>query len=193
MNLSKAKAINYPSTVLDWSAALWAGIISGMVAFILSIILPWIVINDPSLILRLMASLLLGPAVIADPQTALVPGVYVLAFLVHFTLSLLFAILIAFIFHRWGIVVAFIGGAIFGFVVYILNFSFFSILFPWLLPYGNWMLMTANILFGGLAGALYELLEDPRITDEKFLAAENSEDEIKTVTQAQTLHGEEQL
>ena len=163
-----------PSSVWDWSATIRAGFISGLVALFLMLLLPWIILGDPFFIMRLIASLLLGPAVIS-PAGSLVPAVYLVALLVHFSLSMIYAVLIALIFHRWGMAVAFVGGAVFGFVIYILNFYLFSIFFPWLLPYRNWMLMVANIVFGALAGALYELLENAAIIDEPFLNKQSEE------------------
>jgi len=171
--MNDSKILSKLPAVLDWSAAIWSGFISGTVSLFVSIVLPWIIINDPLLIVRLMASILLGPGVIS-PQNDLVPGVYVVAILTHFSLSFAFTFIIAIIFHRWGMVVAFIGGAIMGFVIYILNFYLFSLVFPWLLPYGNWMLMLSNIVFGALAGTLYEMLEDGRINDEPFFPKRTS-------------------
>ncbi len=172
--MSKVKLQSLPSSILDWPAVMRAGITSGVVALFLMVLLPWVILNDPFLIMRLIASLLLGPTVIS-PSGSLVPGVYVVALIVHFSLSMVYAVLIALLFHRWGMLVAFLGGAVFGFVIYILNFYLFTVFFSWLLPYGNWMLMAANIVFGALAGALYELLENAAIIDEPFLNKRSEE------------------
>ncbi len=152
---------------LDWGAVFAAGLFSGMVMLLVSILLPWIFLGDAGLIVRIMASVLLGPAVIL-PQANLVPGVYVVAILTHFLLSLLFAFLITLIFYRWGMIVAFMGGAVMGAVIYFMNYYAFSLIFPWLLPYHNWMLLVANIVFGALSGTLYELFEDERFIDQPF-------------------------
>ncbi len=152
---------------IDWLAILWAGLLSGLAMLILSIILPWMILGDPLLIIRLMASLLLGPQVI-PLRSGLVPGIYLVALITHFSLSLFFTVLIVLVFHRWGMLVAFIGGAIFGLLIYIVNYFSFSTVFPWLRPYGNWMLLAANVLFGALAGTLYELFESPDIRDLPF-------------------------
>ena len=157
-----------PAQGLDWSAVVWAGLLSGLTMLLISIALPWLFLGDPLLIVRLIASIMLGPKVI-PPQAGLVPGIYVVALLTHFGLSLLFAGLIALIFHRWGMVVAFFGGAIIGGVIYFMNYYSFSIIFPWLFPYRNWMLLLANILFGALVGTLYELFEDERYVDQPLL------------------------
>lgn len=164
-------AVEYSKRVnlrgLDWGAVVSAGLISGVIMLLISILLPWIFLGDPFLIVRIMASVLLGPLVISA-QAALAPGVYVVAILTHFSLSLFFAALIALIFHRYGMIVAFIGGAVMGVVIYFMNYYTFSLIFPWLLPYRTWMLLSGNIAFGALAGALYELFEDERLIDEPF-------------------------
>ena len=159
-----------PSSVqgFDWYAAIWAGLVSGLIMLLTGIVLPWLFLGDPLLIVRLMASIMLGPEVI-PAQAGIVPGIYVVALVTHFSLSLLFAFLIALIFHRWGIVVALLGGAIVGVVIYIMNFYSFSLIFPWLFPYLNWMLLVAHIFFGALAGALFELFEDERFVDQPLL------------------------
>ena len=166
MNNTKLRKSALPP--IDWLATLWSGLLSGLAMLLLSIILPWIILGDPLFITRLMASLLLGPQVIPI-QSGLVPGIYVVALITHFSLALFFTVLIVLVFHRWGMVVAFVGGAIFGLLIYIISFYSFSIVFPWLQPYGNWMLMAGIILFGALAGTLYELFEDPEIRDDPFL------------------------
>jgi hypothetical protein len=87
----------------------------------------------------------------------------------HFVLSILFALIIALIFHRWGIVVGLLGGGMIGAVVYFMNYYTFSLIFPWIFPYLSWMLLLAHIFFGALAGALYEVFEDERFVDEPVL------------------------
>ncbi len=156
--------ISAPAQGLDWSAVIWAGLLSGLTMLLISVALPWLFLGDPLLIVRLIASMMLGPEVI-PAQAGLVPGIYVVALITHFSLSFLFAGLIALIFHRWGILVAFVGGAVMGAVIYFMNYYSFSLVFPWLFPYRNWMLLLAHIFFGGLAGALYELFEDGRYID----------------------------
>jgi hypothetical protein len=162
------KRVQPPVQRLDWSAVIWAGLFSGFVMLLVSILLPWIFLGDPLLIVRIMASVMLGPAVISA-QVGLPPGIYVVALVTHFGLSVLFALLISLIFHRWGIVVGFLGGAVIGAVVYFMNYYTFSLIFPWIFPYRNWMLLLAHIFFGALAGASYELFEDERIVDEPLL------------------------
>lgn len=93
-SMNDSKILSKLPAVLDWSAAIWSGFISGTVSLFVSIVLPWIIINDPLLIVRLMASILLGPGVIS-PQNDLVPGVYVVAILTHFSLSFAFTFIIA--------------------------------------------------------------------------------------------------
>jgi hypothetical protein len=154
-------------TGLDWTAAIWAGLVSGLVMFLVSVLLPWIILGDALLIVRIMASVLLGPTVI-PAHSVLAPGIYAAALITHVILSLFFTLLIAIIFHRWGMLVAFIGGAMVGVLIYVMNYYSFTFFFPWMAPYLNWMVLVAHIFFGALAGSLFELFEDDRFVDEPF-------------------------
>lgn len=154
---------------LDISAALWAGLVSGLVFLATGVVLPWLVLGDPGLILRILASIPMGPEVIpagvASPLlTALVGSV------LHLTLSLGFGVLIALVVHRWGLLVGMLGGALMGLALYGINFFSLSFFFPWVFPLRNWMLLVAHVLFGALAGGLYELFDE---YDEPLLSPES--------------------
>lgn len=56
-------------------------------------------------------------------------GVVAVGVLVHLVLSLVYALLLAFIIHRWGLVVGIVGGALFGVAIYIINYYTFTALF----------------------------------------------------------------
>ena len=54
--------------LVDWSAAIWAGIISGVVFFLLSLFLsPFIVGGNIWVMVRLFASLTMGEEILAPP------------------------------------------------------------------------------------------------------------------------------
>src|SRR5690606_37457833 len=79
--------------------------------------------------------------------------------LIHLTLSVGYAIVLAFIIHRWGLVVGIIGGALFGLAIYIINYYSFTYLFPWFFPLRSWIALVGHIFFGAAAGGIYEALE----------------------------------
>ncbi|KAA3644882.1 MAG: hypothetical protein DWQ07_15890 [Chloroflexi bacterium] len=144
---------------LDISAALWAGLISGLVFLATGVLLPWLTLGDLGLILRILASIPLGPEVV--PAGSVSPFVTTLvATVMHLALSLGFGMLIALVVHRWGLLVGILGGALMGLALYGINFFSLSFFFPWVFPLRNWMLLLAHILFGALAGGLYELFDE---------------------------------
>ena len=147
--------------IMDMRAALRAGIISGAFFLIASMALTWWAIGSPWVITRLVASLILGPGALPPPATFTV-GTALVALIVHFALSIAYAMLIAFILHRWGMVVGIIGGAILGLAIFAVNFYSVSYLVPWFYPMRSWMLVASHALFGAMAGGLYEAMEVER-------------------------------
>ena len=94
-------------------------------------------------------------------------GVVAVGVLVHMVLSLFYALLLAFIIHRWGLVVGIVGGALFGLAVYIINYYTFTYLFPWFFPLRSWLVLATHVFFGAVAGGIYEALErDIYVVDE---------------------------
>ena len=94
-------------------------------------------------------------------------GVGAAGVLMHMSLSLVYALLLAFIIHRWGLVVGIVGGALFGLAIYIINYYTFTYLFPWFFPLRSWLVLATHIFFGATAGGIYEALErDIYVLDE---------------------------
>ena len=147
--------------IMDTRAALWAGIISGAFFLIASMALTWWAIGSPWVITRLVASLILGPGALPPPATFTV-GTALVALTVHFALSIAYAMLIAYILHRWGMVAGIIGGALLGLAIFAVNFYTVSYLVPWFYPMRSWMLVASHALFGAMAGGLYEAMEVER-------------------------------
>jgi hypothetical protein len=93
------------------------------------------------------------------PPTTFDAGVVITAVLLHFILSVIYTLVLAFIVHRWGILISVIGGVLFGLALYLINFFTFTMLFPWFYPARAWPFSLVHILFGAVAGGVYELLE----------------------------------
>jgi hypothetical protein len=85
--------------------------------------------------------------------------VAIVAIIVHFALSIIYALVLAFIVHRWGLLVGIVGGALFGLALYLINFFTFTYFFEWFYPARAWPFSVVHILFGAVAGGIYELLE----------------------------------
>ncbi len=142
--------------VVDWSAAVWAGIIAGVVFLITNLVASAIAQDNADITLRLMASILMGSEVLFSEPTV---GVILVGLLIHFIFSILFALLIAIIIHRWGLVVGIVGGALLGLALYAINFYTMSAIFPWFYAVTGWVMAITHIVFGATAGGVYEALE----------------------------------
>ena len=153
--------VTYPRMrqVVDWSAAVWAGVIAGIIFMLTNLILgPILLGGNIWVYIRLMASILLGEGVVAPPATFSMPALLAGLF-VHFGLSIIFTMLLAAIVHRWGMKVSVIVGVLFGLAIYLINFYTFTYFYPWFFPMRSSLMIISHILFGALAGAVYEALE----------------------------------
>jgi hypothetical protein len=144
--------------LVDWNAALWAGILSGLVSFLAGILISWIVLDIPWFFPRLVASLIMGDGVLPPPASFDL-GIVFLALLIHLALSVAYVGIIAMLVHEYGIMISFIGGALFGLAIYLINFYTLSYFFPWFYQYRGWIFIIAHLVYGALAGSLYEMME----------------------------------
>ena len=144
--------------LVDWSAAFWSGLISGVVTFILCLLFSGILVKSPWFYIRLVSSLMFGSRVLLTP-TVFDLGYFLTGLVLHMILALLIAMLIAIIVHKYGILVSVAGGAVIGLAVYAIGFYFFSHVYPWLIPFRSSLFMMEFIFYGALAGGLYELME----------------------------------
>lgn len=145
--------------VMDWRAAVGAGVIAGaMFLLFLAFVAPKLGPMNAWVYLRLIASVLLGPTVLAPPATFDLQ-VLIAAVLVQLLLAVCFALVTAFVLHRWGLLVGILGGAAIGSALYVLNFFTLSYFFPWFFPMRGPEVFVGHLLFGALAGGIYEALE----------------------------------
>ena len=145
--------------VMDWKAAVLAGLIAGAVFLVVLLIAyPLATGGTPWTIFRFIGAMILGEAVL-PPPTSFDAGIVITAVIVHFTLAVLYTLVLAFILHRWRLLVSVIGGALFGLALYLINFFTFTFFFAWFYPARAWPFSLVHILFGALAGGIYELLE----------------------------------
>ena len=145
--------------VMDWKAAVLAGLIAGAVFLVVLLIAyPLATGGTPWTIFRFIGAMILGEAVL-PPPTSFDAGIVITAVIVHFTLAVLYTLVLAFIVHRWRLLVSVIGGALFGLALYLINFFTFTFFFAWFYPARAWPFSLVHILFGAVAGGIYELLE----------------------------------
>jgi hypothetical protein len=145
---------------IDWKAAVWAGIIAGLVFMVLEMLLVQLVgggsMWGPP---RMMAAMVMGREVL-PPPASFDAGIFVVAMTVHFVLSLIYAFIFGWIGSQWRMTMtgAAIGGLVFGLVIYALNFYGFTAIFPWFAEARNWITILAHAVFGLTLGMAYETL-----------------------------------
>lgn len=142
----------------DWIAAAVAGFLAGAVLMVLEGV--WTLLmgyGDAWRTSRMLAAIVLGRGVLADGGFSI--GVVALALLIHYVLGILFGLALAALvteFHgegRPGTMETI--GAVFGMVLYLVNFHLMSYAFPWLVEMRGWATFMAHLIFGITAALLY--------------------------------------
>lgn len=142
--------------VVDWSAAVWAGLVSGLLYMIVGSVLSGILYSNFLLPIKMTAAFIWGSQSILDqPSIAMI----MLALIVHFLLSIVFGLIVAFVVHRWGLIIGIVGGALLGLALYGINFYALTEFFPWFSGLRGTAMIISHLVFGAAAGGFYELLE----------------------------------
>jgi uncharacterized membrane protein YagU involved in acid resistance len=146
---------------LDWKAAVWAGIAAGIVFLILEMLLvqffqPMSMWAPP----RMIAAIAMGPDVLPPPDT-FNAMVLMVAMVIHFVLSIVYAFILGWIVSRWDMHLggASIAGLVFGLVIYVVNFYGFTAIFPWFAEARGWIAILSHAMFGLVLGLVYEPIE----------------------------------
>ncbi len=173
--MSSKKSTVRRKMLVDWSAIVWSGIISGITSLpILFFILPALIGLDTNSIIQYWASILLGNAVITVPTSFSFSHLFI-AILVHIALTLLLATIVASIFHRFGTLMGIVGGAIIGLAYYLINIYSMTYFFNWMYLFEGPAFLLFNMLIGAMTGFFYESLEIEQWEDaEKFNSPLNS-------------------
>lgn len=146
---------------LNWSAAVGAGVVAGIAATGVQIILwwafrdplPWILFRDA----RLTAAIVMGRGVLPPPAT-FDWGVMLAATLVHFALSIAYGVILAGFISRLGMTVSLLAGTVYGLTLYGINMHGFTIVFPWFAQVRDWITIAAHAAFGVTLAGAYKVL-----------------------------------
>lgn len=144
-------------TRVSWSAAALAGIVAGAVYIALQILLtPLAGQGSPWAVPRMIAAIVLG-ADVAPPPASFESGMLLTALILHFILSVVYAIVLAAILSRvqLGSRAVLATGAAFGAVLYLVNYHGFTALFPWFAMGRTWVSVLAHLVFGLAAAWAY--------------------------------------
>lgn len=130
--------------------AVWAGLISGLIFMMLEMIMiPMFMDGSPWGPPRMIAAIVLGEGVLPPPATFDF-GVIMAAVILHLILSVIYAIILALIISaaKTSFWVSILIGAVFGYLLYLVNFYVFTGVFPWFAEARNWVSVFTHIIFG---------------------------------------------
>ncbi len=131
--------------------ALVAGIGAGIIATLAQLLLWWLA--DMPLAetffqdVRLTAALLMGTGIL-HPPAAILWSLLLVATLIHFVLSFVYALFPAYLFSNLRTGTALFAGALYGLAIYAINLYGFTLLFPWFIVDRNWVTMVTHLVFG---------------------------------------------
>ena len=140
---------------VDVGAGARAGIIAGLVFLILEMVMVPLFLGGsmwgPP---RMIAGIAMGSEVVPPPATfdALI---VLVALVVHFALAGLYGVVLSLFIGRMTTGTAVVAGGVFGLGLYIVNFSGFTMLFPWFAMARTWVTVVTHLVFGGVAAAVY--------------------------------------
>ena len=148
---------------LDWKAAVWAGLIAGIVFMMLEMALvgtvgggsPW---APP----RMIAGMAMGEGVLPPPAT-FDAGIVAVGMAIHLLLSVVLGAVLGWIISRWrmNLLTAIIAGTLFGLVVYFVNFYLMTAIFPWFGMARGAISIVAHAVFGLVLGWAYHAIARP--------------------------------
>lgn len=135
---------------LDWKAVIWSGIIAGLVFLVLEMMmLPIFMGASPWAPPRMMAAMVMGEGVLPPPATFDF-GAMMVAMLIHFPLSIVYAVIFAWIFGGLQKTPLMAAGAGYGLAIYLVNFYIFTSVWPWFAMARNWVSIVAHIIYGAV-------------------------------------------
>ncbi|MBO27250.1 MAG: hypothetical protein CML61_00610 [Rhodobacteraceae bacterium] len=148
---------------ISWKAAIYAGLIAGLVFIVMEMVLVALVgggspLGPPAMI----SAIVLGPEVLPEQGTPpeFNMSVFLTGQIVHFVLSVILAVIFVLIVSRMTLGTgALIGiGVVYGIVVYLVNFYGMTAIYPWFATARNAITFSSHIVFGAVLGWSYGAL-----------------------------------
>jgi hypothetical protein len=155
----------------DWVAAAASGFVAGAILMVLELFWSAIVQDgNPWVTSHKIAAIVLGDDVLqpADFRPAdFSVGIVGVALIIHYVLGIAFGLVLAAIIAPFrfdsSIGMALVVGAVFGLILYLINFYALTSVFPWFADMRGWETLIANLIFGMAVALLYIKLERPEI------------------------------
>jgi len=146
-------------------AALVSGIAAGVVSTVAQVAM-WVAFTDafPAILwrdTRFAAAILIGTRALDRTHGVLL--IASAATLIHFALSVTYALLLGMAIHGRALPVAIAIGALSGAIIYFVNMYAFTAFFPWFVEARDPITLAAHFVFGATAAVVYRGL-DRRVT-----------------------------
>ncbi len=141
---------------IDPTMALAVGLGAGVIAVVAQLALWWLAnMPLPETFFRdarLTAALVMGTNVLPPPLTPQW-DILLVATLIHFALSVAYALILAHLVSRLRTGPALFAGALYGLAIYVVNLYGLTLLFPWFAITRDWVTLATHLVFGvALAG-----------------------------------------
>lgn len=144
---------------IQWSAALRAGLIAGMLYIGVEMFFTPLFLGESGIApLQRIAAIVLGARALAPPENATAETLLI-GIGVHLVLSILFASIIAAAVHRSGPTAGVMVGAMAGLVLYTVNYYAFTAVFPWFVSGRTWVTVFAHLIFGFVGAWIYKTVQ----------------------------------
>ncbi|KVW32025.1 hypothetical protein [Burkholderia ubonensis] len=146
----------------DWRAAVIGGCVAGVVFLAIEMLAMPVAGRSLWDAPRMIAAIVTGRNTLAHPAM-FEPDVMLVALVVDFALSILFAVILAVIIAPFSldssVGMASLVGAVFGVALYAINFYGMTRWFPWFADARNWASLFSHVVFGLVASDTYLRLE----------------------------------
>jgi len=106
---------------------------------------------------RLAAAIILGPEIL-PMQVAFDWPAMIVATMIHFSLSVIYSMILAAFIVRRDLAVSIFVGIEFGFILFGINMYGFTMIFPWFDEARDWITLVAHVVFGVVAASTYRVL-----------------------------------
>lgn len=140
----------------NWKAAVLAGLIAAAVFMMMEMALVAATGGSAWGPPRMIAAMVMGQGVLPPPAT-FDPMIMMVAMVVHTVLSVLLAVVFAVTASRLNLVQSVALGAVFGLVIYLVNFHGFTAIFPWFEMARGAVSIASHIVFGVVLALVYKL------------------------------------
>lgn len=151
------------SKALNWKAAIWSGIVAGIVFIMLEMALvAFIQGMSPWAPPRMMAAMVMGEGVLPPMEGPVTFdfGVMMVAMMIHFPLAIIYGIILGWVISNWrlGLGASVAVGTAFGLLIYFVNFYGFTAIWPWFAMARNLISIVAHAMFGLVLGWAYHAI-----------------------------------